>query len=252
VPLGALNQPNSKTYYQQTKVLTTGEDAKVSGTAVTTSAGTRTLCDNYGKSGGPGGDARSEVRAPTVGMGVFDLQAGTFLGTVAAVTSPNRFRLSRSPGDRAGRSLLISSYGGCGPADYFRGGLGVSSGNPRHRYWDNCIWGSRDVTIAGNSFSTDAHAVRGCTEAAQCGVMAAVAFNAGVPELMQFFNSYQEHIAVAASGLGNVWSKNAYRWSGGGAGQWRFQAGPQGVTVSRSQWQGSHYGQDSGSTFRQS
>jgi hypothetical protein len=183
-------------------------------------------------------------------MAVYNLKSGAFLGTVATVASATKFSLSRSPGDESGASLLLSAYGGCGPGDYFGGGLGVSSGIPSDRYWDNCIWGSRNVTISGNAFSLDAGTVTGCTKEAMCGVMAAISFNAGVPTLMQFFNSYQKHIADASGGLGNVWSGNAYTWTGGGAGDWRFQAGAQGTTVTRSQWQASPYGQDAGSSFR--
>ncbi len=249
VPLGALNQPNSRTYYQQTKVLTTNADVTISGSSVTSAAGTTSLCDNYGKFGGPSGNPSNALRAPSVGMAVYDLKSGAFLGTVATVTSATAFSLSRSPGDESGASLLLSAYGGCGPADYFGGRLGASSGIPPDHYWDNCIWGSRNVTISSNAFSLDAGIVTGCTKAAMCGVMAAVSFNAGVPALMQFFNSYQKYIADASGGLGNVWSGNTYTWTGGGPGGWRFQAGAQGTAVTRTQWQASPYGQDAGSSF---
>jgi parallel beta-helix repeat protein len=250
VPLGALDQPNSGMYYQQTKVLTTKPDATISGSSVTSPGGTTTLCDNYGTFGGSDGNNGGAVRAPSVGMAVYDLKSGAFLGTVAAVTSAAAFSLSRSPGDKTGASLLLSAYGGCGPADYFGGGLAVSSGIPSHRYWDNCIWGSRNVTISGNAFSLDAGTVTGCTVAAMCGVMAAVSFNAGVPALMQFFDSYQKYIADASGNLRNVWSGNAYTWIGSSPRGWRFQAGAQGTAVTRAQWQASPYRQDVGSTFR--
>lgn len=250
IPLGALDQPNSGIYYQQTKVLTTKSDATISGSSVTSPAGTVTLCDNYGTFGGPEGNTGGAVRAPSVGMAVYDLKSGAFLGTVATVTSATAFSLSRPPGDDTGASLLLSAYGGCGPADYFGGGLGVSSGIPSDRYWDNCIWGSRNVTVSGNAFSLDAGTVTGCTMSAMCGVMAAIAFNAGVPALMQFFDSYQKYIADAFGGLGNVWSGNSYTWIGGSPGGWRFQAGAQGTAVTQAQWRASPYRQDVGSTFR--
>jgi hypothetical protein len=252
VPLGALDQPNSSIYYQQTKVLTTNADAAISGSSVTSTGGTTTLCDNYGASGGSGGSGGQQggaVEAPSVGMAVYDLKSGAFLGKVASVTSATAFTLSDSPGDESGASLLLSAYGGCGPADYFGGSLGVSSGAPADRYWDNCIWGSRNVTVSGNTFALDARAVTGCTVSAMCGVMAAISFNAGVPPLMQFFDSYQKYIANASSGLGNVWSGNVYTWTGGGPGGWRFQAGAQGTAVNRTQWQASPYDQDVGSSF---
>lgn len=249
VPLGAMNQANSKIYYQQTKVLVTKADVTISGSSVTAAGGTAILCDNYGVSGGPGGNDGGAIRAPSVGMAVYDLKSGAFLGTVATVTSPTAFGLSRSPGDKSGASLLLSAYGGCGPADYFGGGLGASSGAPSDRYWDNCIWGSRNVTISGNAFSLDAGAVTGCTMTAMCGVMAAVAFDAGVPALMQFFDSYQKYIANASGGLGNIWSGNAYIWTGGGPGGWQFRGGAQGTALTRAQWQASPFGQDPGSSF---
>ncbi|HEX6519266.1 MAG TPA: right-handed parallel beta-helix repeat-containing protein [Streptosporangiaceae bacterium] len=250
VPLGAMNQPNSSIYYQQTKVLTTKADVTISGSSVTSAGGTVALCDNYGATRSQGGSNGSAVRAPSVGMAVYDLKSGAFLGTVAAVTGPTAFRLSRSPGNESSASLLLSAYGGCGPADYFAGGRGVSSGAPAGRYWDNCIWGSRNVTVSGNSFLINADAVTGCTTSAMCGFMAAVSFNAGVPALMQFFNSYYKYIADAADGLGNVWSGNAYTWTGGGPGDWRFQAGAQGTAVTWNQWQSSPYRQDAHSSFR--
>ena len=66
---------------------------------------------------------------------------------------------------------------------------------------------------------------------------------------MQFFDAYSNLIARASDGLGNVWSGNTYRWSGGGPGGWQFQAGLQGNQVTRAQWQASPYGQDAGSSF---
>ena len=249
VPLGALNQPNSSTYYQQTKILVTKADAAISGSLVTSSGGTVTLCDNYAKSGGASGNSGGEVRAPSVGMAVYDQNSGAFLGTVASVTSATAFTLSDSPGNKNGASLLLSAYGGCGPADYFAGGQGISSGVPPSHYWGNCIWGSRNVTVSGNVFWLEADTISGCTMAAMCGFMAAISFNAGVPALMQFFDSYEQYIADAFSGLGNVWTGNAYTWIGGGPDGWHFQAGRQGNTVTRTQWQAPPYAQDTRSSF---
>jgi len=248
-PLGVLNQSNSAIYYQQSRVLTTNADTTISGSSVTSAGGTTTVCADYGTIAdkGPGGT----VHAPSAGMAAYDQNSGAFLGTVVRVISANAFTLSGSPGDETSVSLLLSAYGGCGPADYYRGGLGVVSGRPSANYWDNCIWGSRNVTVSGNSFSIDANTVTGCdTTNNLCGYMDAVAFNAGVPTLMRFWDSYATYIARASGGLGNVWSGNKYIWSGGGPGGWRFQAGIQGNQVTQAQWQASPYGQDAESSFR--
>ena len=47
VPLGALSQ-NNPLYYKQGKVLVTNGDASISGSMVTSSGGTMTICDGYG------------------------------------------------------------------------------------------------------------------------------------------------------------------------------------------------------------
>ena len=248
LPLGVLGQSNSTVYYQQTRVLFADHTA-ISGATVSAPGSTQTICADYGKIAN--GGAGVGVQAPSVGMGVYDVNSGAFLGTVASVTSAKAFTLSRSPGHRTGVSLALSAYGGCGPADYFGGRLGVASGHPAADYWDNCLWGSRNVKVSGNWFSTDASAVSGCAAAKNlCGYMTAVTFNAGVPALLEYWDAYSTSVAKASGGLGNVWSGNTYQWSGGGPGGWQFQAGAQGNQVTRAQWQGSPNGQDAGSTFR--
>lgn len=247
IPLGALDQNNSPLYYKQGNVLITDGDTSISGSSVTSAGGTMTICAGYGSraDNGPG----SAHQAPSAGMAVYDQNSGKFLGTVTSVSSDHSFTLSDSPGDRSGASLLLSAYGGCGPADYYGGGPGVESGSPKAMYWDNCIWGSRNVTVTRNTFAIDAAKVTGCERRQNmCGYMMAAAFNAGVPKLMQFFDSYQQYIAQASGGLGNVWSDNAYEWSGGGAG-WQFMVGAQGTTVPAARWRAAPYRQDAGSTF---
>ena len=253
VPLGVLNQPNSTTYYHQTYELQTfSSDAAITGNSVTSAAGTTTLCTDYGvppASDDSGGGPASVVQAPSTGMGVFNINTGTFLGNVATVTSANAFTLDRSPGNASGLRLMLSGYGGCGPADYYAAAPGVTSGTPAANYWDNCVWGGRDVTVSGNINSIDASVVTGCTTANLCGFTTNVAFLAGVPQLMKVFNQYVPLQAYASGGLGNVWSSNTYQWSGGGPGQWQFSAGVQGNQVSAAQWMSAPYGQDAGSTF---
>jgi parallel beta-helix repeat protein len=242
IPLGVLDQDNNTTYYKQGSVLDTGSDSDISGSSVTSTGGTQTICNNYGQSV----DASSDVsiQAPSVGMAVYDENSGKFLGNIASVTSANSFTLSKSPGDETGASLLLSAYGGCGPADYYHGAPGIKSGTPKADYWDNCIWGSRNISVTGNTFSDDANDITGCTVTANlCGFMDAMAFNAGVPVLMGYWDNYVNQIANATGGLGNIWNSNTY------TGTWQFEAGAQGNQVTQNQWQSSPFNQDSGSSF---
>ncbi len=255
VPLGSGangQQANNMTYYRQTKVLEVNGDATVSGSSVTTSSGAQTLCDDYGAAISAETDAGQThtVQAPSVGMAVYDQNANAFLGTITAVTSANSFTLSGSPGNRSSASLLISAYGGCGPADYFGGDPGVASGQPSANYWDNCIWGSHNVTVSGNTFSLDASAVTGCNTTNMCGYMTNEAFDAGVPQLVTYWQNYTGIVAKVTGGLNNVWSNNTYTWNGSGPpSAWQFWAGDQGNHVTQAAWQASPYGQDAGSTF---
>lgn len=248
IPLGVLNQNNSQLYYKQGKELVTGPDAAITGSSVQSAGGTMAICAKYGSSSdfGPG----TASQAPSIGMGVFDQHTGAFLGTVAAVSNAHSFTLSDAPGNSTGATLLLSAYGGCGPADYYRGGLNKMSGRPAAKYWDNCLWGSRNITVQGNVFSINAKVVLGCKIARNlCGTMEVAAFNAGVPKLMQFFDSYPQYIADSTGGLGVVWSHNNYEWTGGGSG-WHFWAGTQGHEVTRAKWQAKPYNQDTGSVFK--
>ena len=249
--LGALNQMNNNaTYYSQTKVLITNSDTSISGASVTSSGGTQTQCSNYGATSGGEGTFQHVVTAPSAGMGVYDQGTGKYLGNVNTVTSAHAFTLTGSPGSAytSGDALELSAYGGCGPADYFGGALGATSGTPAADYWDNCIWGSRNVTVTGDSFSLNSGTVTGCTTTVNlCGFTQLKEFNAGVPVLQEFWFSYATHIAEASGGLGDVFSGNAYTWTGTGG--WQFYAGQQGgAAVSWATWQGT-YGQDAGSTF---
>jgi hypothetical protein len=247
-PLGVRDTRGSTTYYQQSRVLT-GADATISGSSVTTASGTTTICADYGGLADLG--TASMVRKPIVGMAVFNINTGKFLGNVKAVSSARAFTLGASAGKQSGVSLLLSAYGGCGPADYYHGAMGVASGTPRADYWDNCIWASRNVTVEGNTFSIDAANVTGCEVLRNlCGVVYEAAFDPGIPELMRFWPSYETYIAKAKGGLGNVWSQNTYEWPSDPSQGWRFWAGQQGVQVSRTRWQAAPYRQDTGSVFK--
>ncbi len=252
VPFGSWNQANNATYYQQTKELETGSDAVISGVSVTSAGGTKTLCSDYGatRANQEGGDQNIVTQAPSPGMAVFNVNTGHLIGIVASVTNAHSFTLNNPAASVSGARLLLSAYGGCGPADYYSGHHGMKSGIPAAYYWDNCIWGSKNITVQNNIFDMQSDNVVGCTAVNMCGYMETIAFNAGVPILMQFFDSYSHLVANASGGLGNVWSNNTYRWSGSGAsGRWQFMAGDQGHQVSSTQWQASPYNQDASSTF---
>ena len=163
MPLGALDLVNSSTYYQQSKELFTNSsgDVTVSGANVTSTGGTSTICNDYGLPWTGDDSPNSVVTAPTAGMAVFDVNHGTFLGNVATVPSRPLFTLDRSPGNVSGIYIVVAAYGGCGVADYYQGGPGVTSGTPAALYWDNCIWGNRGTTISGNTFTIQANNVAG-------------------------------------------------------------------------------------------
>ena len=239
----------SATYYRQTKYLR-ADSSTISGSTVTSGSGAETLCSHYDTGSQENGSQEHLAKTPEPGMAVYSLDSGAFLGNVASAASDRSFTLDRSPGDASDVDLLISAYGGCGPANYYGSGFGQSSGQPKADYWDNCLWGSRNVTVSGNTFVMHADRVTECTEVNMCGFMRTAAFNAGVPKLVQYFHAYPDLIAKASGGLGNVWSNNSYTWLGGGPGQWQFQAGLQGDVVSRAVWQSEPYRQDEGSTFQ--
>lgn len=244
VPLNA----GDPSYYRQTKYLT-GGPAAIAGTSVAVSGGLKTLCSHYESGSQENGFEERVPKVPAVGMAVYDLEGGTFLGNVASAASAGSFTLDRPPPAAEDVTLLVSAYGGCGPASYFGSGPGVRTGAPSLPYWDNCIWGSRNITVTGNTFTMQADHVMGCSVSNLCGYMQAVAFNAGVPKLMQYFQTYPGLVAKAVGGLGNAWSNNSYSWSGGGPGEWQFGAGEQSNRVSRAEWTAPPYDQDVGSYF---
>ena len=247
-PFSSLSQLNNPIYYQQENWVITNSDTTISGSTVESTGGTVSLCSDYNSRNVVSEDYdRDAVSAPLVGMGVWDMNTSKYLGKIASVSSAHSFTLSDSPGNESGASLMLSDYGGCGPADYIGGGPGISSGSPPEPYWDNCELGSRNVNVSGNTFSIDANVVKGCTAANECGYQQAEVFNAGVPNLMHFWDSYSNLIGRASGGLNVVWSNNTYNWSGPGG--WRFSVGNQGNQTTQAQWTSPPYNQDSGSTF---
>jgi hypothetical protein len=86
IPLGALDQPNNSTYYRQTKLLQV-DSANISGSSVSTSGGSYTLCSDYGTTQTSDGYQDIHTQAPSVGMAVYNEDANTFLGNIASVSS---------------------------------------------------------------------------------------------------------------------------------------------------------------------
>ena len=249
IPLGPLNQRNSTIYYPNTGVLQTAADTSISGDAVSSSAGTKTICSNYGATGGGQGVSQSTSQAPSSGQEVFDETTGKLVGTVGTVTSAESFTLTAAPltgSYNSGDALVLDTVGGCGPADYYRGGLGVKSGTPSEYYWDNCIWAGRGVTVTGNVFSINANTVTNCTSTYLCGYSSVMASNSGIIPLEHYWYTYPDYVMLASGGLANVFADNAYEWQGTGG--FRFDTAEENTFVSRSTWQNT-YGQDAGSTF---
>ena len=251
-PLGALHQPNNATYYMQYKELLTGSDTSISGTSASSADGTQTLCTDY-DSATPGSDTTytETPKTPVAGMYVFDQSTGKQVGTVASAASPHAFTLTAPPPEgvyNSGDPLLLQQGGGCSFPDYAGATKpGQVTGNPAARYWDHCLWGSRNITISGNDFVINAAQVSGCTNANGCGWNQQTVFNPGVVNLDRLWFGMISGIKSADGGLGIVWSGNKYQWQGPGG--WSFHSGLQGSAddMTRAAWLSQ--GQDSGSTF---
>jgi hypothetical protein len=253
---GQCNSPlqgTSSTYYENTAQ----EDAN---DAVISTSGSTTTIDSTGgftlfwsaQCSNPG-----PVTAPTPGMYVYGphIPSGD---QVAASPSPtaNSFALTEpATASSSGAHVDLSTPGGCSLYDLSSSAgpvqvPGTTSGHTAADYWDNCIWGSRNVLVAGNTFTMASDVVAGCTAQNMCGDMQMVAFAPGTDPWWDVWGPYfKDHIAVATSPLNNVWSDNTYTWYGsGGSGSWQFEAGDQGVRLSEATWTSNAYKQDAGST----
>ena len=122
----------------------------------------------------------------------------------------------------------------------------MTTGSPAAAYWDHCIWGSRNIDISKNYFSTDASKVTNCTTANGCGFMQITGFNAGISQINSIWTTIPTLMKTASGGLNIIWSDNSYHWQGPGG--WHFHAGFQGGPDSdQAAWLSA--GQDSGSSF---
>jgi hypothetical protein len=109
-------------------------------------------------------------------------------------------------------------------------------------YYSDCRWKTQNVSVTGNVFDfTPSDLGSSCTAANLCGFQGIFSEYGTYPA----WSPYQgtavgKHIAYDQN---NRFSANAYK------GPWMFMAGQQGNVVNSSQWRGSPYNQDAGSTF---
>ena len=192
--------------------------------------------------------APSRRQAP--GMAVYDQTSGAFLGTVAerqqrTCLHPEQGAGKHDRGDaalvrlrrlRARRLLWRRARAGLGPPE--RRLLGqLPMGFPQREGQEQRLLHRREHNTGLRDCEEHVrfHGKRGLQRGRTRG-----SCSSGTPT--------PDYIAKASGGLGNVWSQNAYIWSG--SGRWQFWAAAQGNEVTRSQWQAAPYGQDTGSTFR--
>ena len=195
------------------------------------------------------------VTSPTVGAMVYGRYIPTG-DTVASVTSPNHITLTTAAtGSGSGLEIDTGTPGGCGMYDLLGASPGSVTGSPAAKYYDNCIIaGAQGVAVSGNQFNLDSSTVTGCTAAVLCGVMATISYTPGMGDYDQWnpygSTSYSPVMGTQLSESDhNVWTDNAYIWSGSVA--WSFEVICQGGSgaVSQAAWQGAPYDQDSVSTF---
>jgi hypothetical protein len=195
------------------------------------------------------------VTSPTVGAMVYGRYIPTG-DTVASVTSPNHITLTTAAtGSGSGLEIDTGTPGGCGMYDLLGASPGSVTGSPAAKYYDNCIIaGAQGVAVSGNQFNLDSSTVTGCTAAVLCGVMATISYTPGMGDYDQWnpygSTSYSPVMGTQLSESDhNVWTDNAYIWSGSAA--WSFEVICQGGSgaVSQAAWQGAPYDQDSGSIF---
>jgi hypothetical protein len=141
--------------------------------------------------------------------------------------------------------------------DLMGSSAGEMTGSPAEPYFDNCNWWVRDVHVNGNSFVMTANPgttwaagrVTNCKASTGCGYMALYA-NTGTCTHGCFWSPYAASSGarrIISSAAGNIWEDNTYTWTG--PGEWSFEAGPTGNTLTRSAWQGRTWRQDAGSRF---
>ena len=216
------------------------------------------------------GSSRSSPRAsnpgpsltPSAGWHVYDSTGEIPANdTISSCVSANSCTLAHpATGNTTGDYIVASEQGGCGYADLIGSTEGTTSGSPAANYWDNCLWGTRNVTVSDNTFSMASNSVTGCTTAAMCGDVSVIDSGSGFPaSIFDIYDGngqyFENNAPNAQSPLNNVFSDNTYTWTGtAGPGAWQFQAVhqnpasyPSGGNVSQSTWT-STYHQDAGST----
>ena len=250
-------QGTNSTYYLQTQGFVT--DGVTNGTtSVTSSGGFLQVCNNESSPGPP--------ITPSAGWHVYD-SAGKIPAndTISSCASVHTCTLTTpATGSTTGDYIQVSPTGGCGMADL----AGTTQGNA---YWDNCLFGTFNVTVSSNTFSMASNSVTGCTSSDYCGEVDLINYASNFPSSVfdiyngsaysctvgtNTFNGYYAcNMMLASSPLNNVFSDNTYSFTGSGgtgSGSWQFRAGPNnGHTISHAVWDGTSSGdlrQDAGSS----
>jgi Right handed beta helix region len=162
-------------------------------------------------------------------------------------------------GSESGTPIEIEAGapGGCGMYDLNGSSPGAITGSPPEKYFDNCNWFVQDMNVSGNTFRTVANPtltyipgeVTNCTPATGCGYMTYYA-QLGPAVNGAYWSPYAGAAStnyIASATANNKWGSNSYSWIG--PGQWTFEAGQAGITLTQSQWQAGPYNQDTSSTF---
>ena len=244
-------QDTNSTYYQQWNQASVGDGVTNGTTTITSSGGFTQLFQPSGNYCSPTGPSIT----PGAGWYVYDSAGKIPAGdTISSCSSANSCTLTKAvTGSTTGDYIVASEAGGCGYADLIGSSEGNTSGSPAADYWDNCLWGTRNVTVSGNTFSMASASVTGCTAAAYCGNIEIINSGAGFPaNIFDIYDGnggyFENNAPNAQSPLNNVFSNNTYTWTGSaGPGAWQFVTVGSGNYVSHNTWINTYH-QDNGST----
>ena len=107
-------------------------------------------------------------------------------------------------------------------------------------YLSDCRWKTQNVSVTNNIFAFNAATVGCTTTAGSCGVNAIISNYGTTPSWSPYLGNAV--INTIATTQNNHFADNTY------TGTWQFSAGA-GTVVTSSDWQGSPYNQDAGSTY---
>jgi Right handed beta helix region len=172
--------------------------------------------------------------------GVFSISDNTFLdnwGGVILWENSNRF--CNSPAN--------TSTGSCTLVNPRQVTIkSCSRQNVAHQpYYSECRWKTQNVLVSHNVFDFDPDDIgSSCTPANECGFQGVFSEYGTYPSWSPYLGTIvEQHITFKQN---NHFVSNVYN------GPWEFMADQQGDVVTWTQWQGSPYGQDKGSTLNTS